>query len=146
MTKDDFFELIQEHKDCGGYVHQDTLAERLAELFAAGASEGQADFDEWFDREYPLDDLGRRSKYQSTNVLGLMQAAWNARDAEIAALRERIAGMEKDAERYRWLRGEGFDRPAHMWVTTLPAGKPIVHSDLDEAVDAAIAKEKEKQS
>lgn len=42
MTKDDFFELIQEHKDYGGYVHQDTLSERLAELFTAVESKGQA--------------------------------------------------------------------------------------------------------
>ncbi|MBC8642970.1 hypothetical protein IAG25_40150 [Caballeronia sp. EK] len=37
-----------------------------------------------------------------------------APSAEIAALRERIAGMEKDAERYRWLRSEHFptaDKP-----------------------------------
>jgi hypothetical protein len=47
------------------------------------------------------------------------------------------ADVHADAARYRWLRGEGFDRPAHMWVTTLSDQKPIVHTDLDAAIDRA---------
>jgi hypothetical protein len=99
-----------------------------------------------FDRD-ALADFAKRVANPSTEIAALRERIAKQdvdiaeNDALIDSLRERIAGMEKDAERYRWLRGEGFDRPAHMWVTTLPAGTPIVNSDLDAAIDAAIAKE-----
>ena len=52
---------------------------------------------------------------------------------------QRAERVERDARRYRWLRGEGFERPATIWAHTWPGGVPIVHTDLDEAIDAALA-------
>jgi hypothetical protein len=68
--------------------------------------------------------------------------------AEIAALRERIAGMEKDAQRYRWLRNEHFptadnpplaqvvwkfgsNRRGSEWANLIDG------NDLDAAIDRA---------
>lgn len=50
-----------------------------------------------------------------------------------------LEALRKDAERYRWLRGQGFTVPAVMWVTTLKGAVPIVHSDLDDAIDSAMS-------
>ena len=48
------------------------------------------------------------------------------------------AGTIRDAARYRWLRDEGFTRPAKMWVIGQRDMTPIVHSDLDAAIDAQL--------
>lgn len=69
-------------------------------LLAAGASEGQA-FDEWKKGYWFVDDP------DEPNAESAAREAWNARDAEIAALRERIAGMEKEA---RDAERRGIDR------------------------------------
>lgn len=55
--------------------------------------------------------------------------------AEIAALRERIAGMEKDAQRYRWLRQQRFEFN-HSRIT------PVRPDKLDTMIDAAIERDK----
>lgn len=73
--------------------------------------------------------------YQHPNVDGCWKLWRKAR----AALSADAGEDKRDAERYRWLRGEGFERPAQLWVTVLYEGRPIVHSDLDAAIDAAIA-------
>lgn len=48
----------------------------------------------------------------------------------------------KYSDRYRWLRAQGWSDPAEMWVVIAKTGAPIVHVDLDAAIDAAIAKER----
>jgi hypothetical protein len=119
-----------------------------AEIAVQANQRQSFEFEAWFDREFPMDPPPSRPKYQRTSVTNLMRAAWDARDAEIAALRERIAGMEKDAERYQWLRSAtydkampamfDYDRSAHRYL-----GIRRSTEHLDEAIDAAIAKEKQ---
>ena len=70
-------------------------------------------------------------------VKELQQRAESAEQANAALVAENES-LRKDAERYRWLRSEGFDRPAQMWVTPLNDNVPIVHTDLDAAIDNAM--------
>ena len=61
------------------------------------------------------------------------------RDAQIAALSQRVAALEKDAERYRWLRGAVVlrleDNGEHRWYfPRLLASEP--RGSLDAAIDA----------
>jgi hypothetical protein len=42
------------------------------------------EFEAWFDREYPMDALGQRPKYQRSSVLDLMRAAYEAPLAQSA--------------------------------------------------------------
>ena len=133
------------------------------EEIAAGASEGQAD--------HPLDirayivtdrssgakalkwaaDVGNRFPSELYQLIPLTHHADAV--AELTALRERIAGMEKDAERYRYLRGRFDECSAELDFgrDDLPIGEcwVQVHQNLnqgkalDDAIDAAIAKEKQ---
>ena len=59
---------------------------------------------------------------------------------EVQVLRAELAEAKRDAERYRWLRDCG--EPYSILVVTR-AGTPLYDSDLDVAVDAAIAKEQD---
>ncbi|MDR5765001.1 hypothetical protein [Caballeronia sp. LZ028] len=112
---------------------------------AAGASEGQA-------VRYVIDEQ---------SALGQSLKHIERQDAEIAALRERIAGMEKDAERLDWLREEscdlrcidvptGGDDSDVRWIVvqhhmSAPHERELARSTTDEprdAVDAAMAPEK----
>ena len=100
-----------------GWLQRDGLIEPAAMLrrLAAGASEGQAEpiyqirstnSGTWHDvdkERYVSTRFERRIVYThdlNNRVLAL-EASLYLKDAEIAALRERIAGMEKDAQRYR---------------------------------------------
>lgn len=92
--------------------------------------------------EKPVDPLYGRSKPLYTHP-----------SAELAALRERIAGIEKDASRYQWLRSEHFptadkpplalvmwkcrdDRRSSEWVNMIDG------NDLDDQIDQAIEESK----
>lgn len=48
--------------------------------------------------------------------------------------------LRKDAERYRWLREQGWSTPAEIWTVRFQDKVPVVHVDLDEAIDAAMGK------
>jgi hypothetical protein len=110
--------------------HIVTLSERIAKYQAVcaaayqfvGAVDGPVRF---------LDALSNAANGEPASV-----------DASLALLpaepSERIAGMEKDAERYRWLRDNGDLSVRDVfgsWCEQLNDG-------LDAAIDAAIAKEK----
>ncbi|VVE85162.1 DUF551 domain-containing protein [Pandoraea sputorum] len=97
-----------------------------------GGDEREA-FEKWAgERGYNLEKFGI---FYARNDTQALWQGWQAR----AALSADGGEDKRDAERYRWLRGEGFERPAQLWVTVLYEGRPIVHSDLDAAIDAAIA-------
>jgi len=71
------------------------------------------------------------------------------RDEEIADLKAKLAAAEKDAERYRWLRDDAYHSDPENGCAWAVFGShhgdavPCHGTELDEAVDAAIAKEKE---
>ncbi|HEX7892560.1 MAG TPA: hypothetical protein VF447_00120 [Terriglobales bacterium] len=48
-------------------------------------------FDDWFDREFPMDETGARPKYRETMVMGLMRQAWEAALEESAKACDEIA-------------------------------------------------------
>jgi hypothetical protein len=72
--------------------------------------------------------------------------------AENAALRERVAVLEQDAARYRWLCGNNFDKHGvtqvhtwlHTWEPHSQTGEPtewmqrVRGGKLDEIIDAAL--------
>lgn len=160
MTDDEIHKLSWEAdmRDYNGYIRAVPFARAL---LAAGASEGQAD--------HPLDirayivtdrssgakalkwaaELGNRFPSELYQLIPLTHHADAV--AELTALRERIAGMEKDAERYRYLRGRFDECSAELDFgrDDLPIGEcwVQVHQNLnqgkalDDAIDAAIAKE-----
>jgi hypothetical protein len=81
----------------------------------------------WFDREYPMDETGSRTKYKETCVMDLMRSAFEAR-------RTVSADAEKDAARYRFLEDQ-CRKGAYRGIISR------------EAIDAAIlAANKEKKS
>lgn len=69
--------------------------------------------------------------------------------AELTALRERIAGMEKDAERLDWLivnikRHRLYEHKGHWFCPPVLAQDwQPGHKSARDAIDAAIAKEKQ---
>lgn len=83
------------------------------------------------------------------------QAQWAA---DLRAVRDEIAGLRKDAERYRWMCSNNFDRHGvtqiHTWLQTWEphskTGEPtewtrrIRGGTLDAAIDAAMASERSK--
>ncbi|WP_175982581.1 hypothetical protein [Caballeronia zhejiangensis] len=92
----------------------------VAEIIgAAGASEGQA-------VRYVIDEQ---------SALGQSLKHIERQDATIAALRERIAGMEKDAARYMWLKHFGGDYLHWQNLKRLESDE-----EFDAYVDAGIAK------
>jgi hypothetical protein len=97
---------------------------------------------------FPVDQ-SQRQFVDYTQYLTL-QREYQATFAELTALRERIAGMEKDAERYRWINTHTTCDPREGFFSlpTVDAWdyKPCPElneefSSLDAAIDAAIAKE-----
>ena len=66
------------------------------------------------------------------------QAAKNA--DEVVALREEVAGLREDAQRYRWLRSQELDDP-EIWIAVDSAkipGRWALGGDDPRGCDAAI--------
>jgi len=63
------------------------------------------EFKEWFDSEYPADENGSREKYRDSNVMQLMQAAYQAGRADKEKTAERltdeIAMLKAERDAYR---------------------------------------------
>ena len=90
-----------------------------------------------------LKELTRRLRETPPNVLKEREAA-----AAILSLIAELARANKDAERYQWLRKSHHDDASAIGVTRermngwgRVVGKSLRNSDLDKAIDAAIAKE-----
>lgn len=100
--------------------HVAVLKSDVRALLAAGASEGQA----------VCVDCGDTIMAHDPGTCGNCHSMkYVPASAEIAALRERIAGMEKDAERYRYLRNCGV-------IVDFSHGGPWKFTDdVDKAVD-----------
>ncbi|WP_175980016.1 hypothetical protein [Caballeronia zhejiangensis] len=130
------------------------LLEKARALLAAGASEGQAEPVGFAIAMPGSDDGFTMSAFKASDV-PVGASLYLHPSAEIAALRERIAGMEKDAQRWRagvrlkcFPEHSGHDDAArygeswYMPNCALPdVPEPFVTPE--EAIDAAIAKEKQ---
>lgn len=112
-------------------------AERLAELIV------------WLDRKY-----SRHHEEEDREAAAALRAFQRLRstpdagrcerDARIADLERRLAEAERDAERYRWLRGQYRLMSPHMdgqhhWAPKMAAF--LKGSSVDAAIDAAMGKE-----
>ncbi|MFM0324807.1 hypothetical protein [Caballeronia glebae] len=112
---------------------------------AAGASEGQAKPRQTVPRKLTLRMVGAFQEYwkHTQNIYGAWAAMLDAApkmpdpSAELAALRERIAGMEKDAQRLDsgCIVTTDYDEFGDQYMTERRG------YDLRAAIDAAIAKE-----
>ena len=81
----------------------------------------------------------------SRNHYGAIKAAPLYSEATVTALQSRIAELEKDAARYRWLRNQLADYDVRRLVAQSTDGhKPDERESLltDEAIDAAMAASK----
>lgn len=73
-----------------------------------------------------------------------------SQQAEIARLRDEVVELRKDAERYRWLRGDPWFPGAHRWSRwriehwSGQAWDPVPNQELDKLVDVYIAHERER--
>lgn len=104
---------------------------------AAGASEGQEPVAIYHGNG--IIDCGDAG-HHNIELLKMIPAGaklYKDPSAELAALRERIAGMEKDAERWRWLKMRASVGDQRQIMST-PWGQ------WDAFADAAIAKEKQR--
>ena len=135
MTEEKINDLADEFDDgaCDGWKFSEEALHAFARaLLAAGASEGQAVGEIREIDGFTQVVLKAKAKLPDRTKL------YTHPSAEIAALRDRIAGMEKDAQRYRHIRAttrairddNGENRTE------------VTPEQFDEAIDAAIAKEK----
>lgn len=134
---------LSRSEDIGNRKH----AERLRALLAAGASEGQEPVAQIVrDKTVAGLDLWDIKIFDKTLQNGAK--LYKDPSAEIAALRERIAGMEKDAERWRKavdLSHYMIDANGEYVLVQLPAPEGCFETTEQQfvaAIDAAIAKEK----
>ena len=117
----------------------------LLELLAAGASEGQ----EPVAFAVPQEMAGASFIACAIRGGAYTVPLYLNPSAELTALRERIAGMEKDAARYRWMRDAKCDDAVRALfdfegaIPSMPWRK--ARHELDAAVDAAIAKQDAKE-
>ena len=95
-----------------------------------------------------LVDALAASLEKAQHALAVERGKLEAADAENDRLAARVAELEKDAERFRWLRNDSkFAGPVYgtgemVWpVIGVDANQcePIFGEELDDAVDAAIA-------
>lgn len=73
---------------------------------------------------------------------------FNEGAAEIDALAARLAEVERDAARYRWLRGDGGSQSRRWprWIIQHWAGglwNPVQQESMDDAIDAAMFAEQQ---
>ncbi|GJH22482.1 hypothetical protein CBA19CS22_38090 [Caballeronia novacaledonica] len=166
MTDDEILKLSWEDdmRDYNGYIRTVPFARAL---LAAGASEGQAHpipVPTVIDRSHANQayvTYGFRDEAMCTEFINATNShrkpIYTHPSAEIAALRERIAGMEKDADgptitadvhadaaRYQWLRNRRveFDLMGlHSHYATKLWNELGERFDWDDVIDSAIAKE-----
>ena len=85
------------------------------------------------------------AQYQNANdELQRRPAISSVAEAEIAKLRAEVERLEKDAERYRWLRSRDLDTIVEggVFAGKVPDNVVLNGDDLDAAIDAAIAAQK----
>lgn len=107
---------------------------------AIGMSEGMNDVKRFDCLDWRYSDDGSCVDYADYEAL---QQERDALQQQLAAAREALQAAEADAARYRWLRGEGFERPASMWVIDYATKIPVVHTDLDAAIDATLQRDRQ---
>ena len=123
-----------------------SIAERLREIYAAGELTGSSDHAAVRAAADEIDRL--------TSELDAFRASSDIRGAEIERLTARVAELEQDAKRYRWLAnetlacdyGDNDDQQNRIgWVLygwrNKAGSSRIYGASIDAAIDAALAKD-----
>jgi hypothetical protein len=150
MTKDQIYDAMARCCETWRYDVWPEAIDRLADaVLAAGASEGQAvakvmrstiavpGGEKHRNRAVLFEDA--QELPHGTPLYAAPQP--DARDAEIAALRERIAGMEKDAGRWRELKQHTRDTEITRGCTASEYGQAnwlLNYATMDEFMDECI--------
>lgn len=139
---------LEEIRTADGYCPECEVEIDLAEYYPKLAG----DYDALQSR---LDEAEANYKREAKNDAIAYKAALEKQDElrrQLAELRSRVAEMERDAERYRWLRERCFSfshDEAERGISTMRWGEwyydiPESHSaQMDMAIDAAMAEQQD---